>query len=61
MVIIMLFEKEYKEAAEKLYNKGYYVSNMVYDNTLYELCDGDCKIVIDNLSLAQLIALSNLL
>ena len=57
----MLFEKEYKEAAEKLYNKGYYVSNMVYDNTLYELCDGDCKIVIDNLSLAQLIALSNLL
>ena len=26
-----LFKKEYAEADEKLYKKGYYVSNMIYD------------------------------
>lgn len=26
-----LFKEEYAEADERLYKKGYYVSNMVYD------------------------------
>lgn len=56
-----LFKKKYTEAEEKLYKKGYYVSNMIYDPNYYEVSDGDGKSLIDNLSLSQLIALSNML
>ena len=61
MVKDMLFEKEYRLAEEKLYKKGYYVDNMVYDDTLYEVYNKNHDVVIDYLSLTQLIALSNLL
>ncbi len=57
----MLFEKEYRLAEEKLYKKSYYGDNMVYDDTLYEVYNKDHDVVSDYLSLAQLIALSNLL
>lgn len=56
-----LFKKEYTEAEEKLYKKGYYVDNMINDSNCYEISDGNGKTLIDNLSLAQLIALSNML
>ena len=56
-----LFKKEYTEAEEKLYKKGYYISNMEYDSNYYEIADGNGKTLIDHLSLAQLIALSNML
>lgn len=48
------FKKMYNEANEKLYNKGYYVSNMIYNSEYYELADGNGKVVIDYLSLSQL-------
>lgn len=56
-----LFKEEYREAAEMLYNKGYYVSNMVYASNCYEVADGNGKVLIDNLSLAQLCQLSEML
>ena len=56
-----LFKKEYTEAEEKLYKKGYYVDNMINDLNCYEISDGNGKTLIDNLSLSQLIALSNML
>ena len=56
-----LFKKEYTEAEEKLHKKGYYVDNMIYDSNCYEISDGNGKTLIDNLSLSQLIALSNML
>lgn len=57
-----LFEKEIKEAQEKLYNKGYYVSNMtVPNNDQYEIYDGDGNVTIDHLSVSQLIQLSNMI
>ena len=56
-----LFKEEYKAAEEKLYNKGYYVSNMVYDSNCYEVADGNGKVLIDNLSLSQLCQLSEML
>ena len=57
-----LFKEEYNAASEKLYKKGYYVFNMVepYGDE-YEMTDGSGQIVIDHLSLEQLIALSELL
>lgn len=55
-----LFKKEYQEAEEKLYKKGYYVDNMIYDSNCYEVSDEN-KVLIDHLSLAQLIALSEML
>lgn len=58
----MLFEKEIKEAEEKLYKKGYYVSNMTApDNDQYEVYDRDGNVTIDHLSVAQLIQLSNMI
>lgn len=58
----MLFEKEIKEAEEKLYKKGYYVSNMIEPyNDQYEVCDRDSNVTIDYLSVAQLIQLSNMI
>lgn len=56
-----LFREEYTKAEEKLYNKGYYVSNMVYDSNHYEVADRDGKVLIDNLSLSQLCQLSEML
>lgn len=56
-----LFKEEYHEAEEKLNRKGYYVCNMIYDNTCYELYDKDGKVLIDYLSLAQLVQLSEML
>ncbi len=58
----MLFEKEYWEAEEKLHSKGYYIDNMVepYDDC-YEVYNGAGKIMIDHLSLAQLVQLSNMI
>lgn len=56
-----LFREEYTKAEEKLYNKGYYVSNMVYDSNCYEVADGNGKVLIDNLSLSQLCQLSEML
>ena len=58
----MLFEKEIKEAQEKLYEKGYYVSNMTApNNDLYEIYDRDGNVAINYLSVAQLIQLSNMI
>ena len=45
---------------DKFYER-YYVDNMTYDSNCYEIADGNGKILIDNLSLSQLIALSNML
>ena len=56
-----LFKKEYAEAEEKLHKKGYYVDNMIHDSNCYEIAYRNGKILIDNLSLSQLIALSNML
>ena len=55
----MLFEKEIKEAEEKLYKKEYYVSNMTAPN--YEIYDRDGNVAINYLSVAQLIQLSNMI
>ena len=58
----MLFEKEIKEAQEKLYEKGYYVCNMSEPyNDCYEVSDENNNIMIDDLSVAQLIQLSNMI
>lgn len=58
----MLFEKEIKEAEEKLCSKrNYHVCNMVYDNTLYEICDNEGNVLIDYLSVAQLQQLAEML
>ena len=58
----MLFENEIKGAQEKLYEKGYYTCNMseLY-NDCYEVFDGNNNIMIDHLSVAQLIQLSNMI
>ena len=57
----MLFENEIKGAQEKLYKKGYYVCNMVEPyNDQYEICDRDGNIVIDHLSVSQIIQLANM-
>ena len=58
----MLFEKEYREAEEKLHSKGYYIGNMMepYDDC-YEVYNEAGKIMIDYLSLAQLEQLSNMI
>lgn len=55
-----LFRKEYMGASDKLLEKGYYVDNMLYDSNCYEVSDEN-KVLIDHLSLAQLIALSEML
>ena len=58
----MLFENEIKEAGDKLYKKGYYVCNMVEpNNDQYEVSDENNNIMIDHLSVAQLIQLSNMI
>lgn len=58
----MSFEKEFKEAEEKLYKKGYYVFNMSEPyNDLYEIYDRDSNTVMDYLSQAQVIQLSKII
>lgn len=58
----MLFEKEIKEVKDKLYKKGYYVCNMVEpNNDQYEVYDRDSNVMIDHLSISQLIQLSNMI
>ena len=58
----MLFEKEIKEADQKLYNKGFYISNMTEPyNDEFEVYDRNVKVVIDHLSVAQLIQLSDMI
>ena len=54
-------KKIYEEAEEKLYKKGYYVSNMAYDNTMYEICDSKGKVLIDYLTVSHLECLANML
>ncbi len=57
-----LFKNEIKEAEEKLYKKGYYVANMTdCHNDKFEVYNGDCEVVIDYLTVAQLIQLADLL
>lgn len=50
-----------KQADQKLHDKGYYLFNMAYNKNQYELCDGEGKVLIDHLSEAQVIALSEIL
>ena len=58
----MLFEKEIKEAQEKLYEKGYYTCNMTeLYNDQYEVSDENNNIMNDHLSVSQLIQLSNMI
>lgn len=58
----MLFEKEIKEAEEKLYSKrNYHLCNMVYDKNSYEICDNEGNVLIDHLSVAQLQQLAEIL
>lgn len=56
-----LFKEEYNEAEEKLYSKGFYVENMAYFANEFEVYNSDGKVLIDHLSLAQLVQLSNIL
>ena len=52
---------EMKQADQKLHDKGYYLFNMAYNKNQYELCDGEGEVLIDHLSEAQVIALSEML
>ena len=56
-----LFREEYKEAEERLYNKGFYVDNMEFFDNEFEISNADGKTLIDHLSLAQLKQLSEML
>lgn len=56
-----LFEKEIKEAENKLYEKGLYVNKMMEPyNDQFEIWNG-FNVVIDHLSVAQLVQLADLL
>lgn len=58
----MLFEKEIREAENKLNKKGYYTFNMIEpNNDQYEVYNGDGEVMIDHLTIAQLIQLSNMI
>ena len=63
MVIDMneLFKEEIKEAEERLYKKGLYVENMEHDKDCFEVLNGNMKVLIDHLSVAQLTQLSKML
>jgi len=57
-----LFKEEIRSAEDKLQKKGYYIANMVDAyNDEFEVYDGDCKVVMDHLSVSQLIQLSKLI
>lgn len=51
----------FKEAEEKLYRKGYYIDNMTDFENEFEVSNADRKVLIDHLSLAQLVQLANIL
>lgn len=55
-----LFREEYNQAEEKLNSKGYYVDCMIYSSDEFEVSKED-KVLIDHLSLAQLVQLSEML
>ncbi len=57
-----LFKNEIKESEEKLYKKGYYVANMTgCHNDKFEVCDSNCEVVMDYLTVSQLQQLAELL
>lgn len=57
-----MFQEEIREAEEKLYERGYYVANMIVPNNKeYEIYNGDCQVVMDHLTVSQLIQLSKFL
>lgn len=57
-----LFKNEIKEAEDKLYKKGYYVANMTdCHNDKFEVYNGDNEIVMDHLTVSQLVQLAELL
>lgn len=56
------FKEMYSKANEKLYRKGYIVSNMEYSQNEYEIfCEEHEKVVIDHLSLAQLVNIAEII
>ena len=55
-----LFREEYSQAEEKLNSKGYCVDCMIYSSDEFEVSNED-KVLIDHLSLAQLVQLSEML
>lgn len=58
----MSFEKEFKEAEEKLLKKEYYVFSMSEPyNDLYEIYDRNSNTVMDYLSQAQVVQLSKII
>lgn len=57
-----LLKNEIRSAEDKLYKRGYYVANMTAPcNDSFEVYNGDGKVVIDHLSVAQLEQLAELL
>ena len=56
-----LFREEYKDAEERLYNKGFYVDNMEFFDNEFEISNAGGKTLIGHLSLAQLKQLSEIL
>ena len=57
-----LFKKEIREAGTKLQRKGYYVANMTgCHNDKFEIYNRACDVVMDYLTVNQLVQLSNLL
>lgn len=52
---------ELKKATDVLASKGFYTCNMVYTPECYELSDRNGSVVIDYLSEAQVIQLSQIL
>lgn len=57
-----LFKNEIREAGTKLQEKGYYVANMTgCHNDKFEIYNRACDVVMDYLTVNQLVQLSNLL
>jgi hypothetical protein len=56
-----LFKQVYIEAEERLHKNGYYVDNMLFDENCFEVSDESGKVLIDYLSMAQLVQLSKML
>lgn len=57
-----LFKNEIREAGTKLQEKGYYMANMTgCHNDKFEIYNRACDVVMDYLTVNQLIQLSNLL
>ena len=65
-MIIVLFKEEYNNAESKIYEKrGWRVQNQFDGFTTlpdeFEVCDNEGKTLIDHLSIAQLVALAEIL